>query len=65
MLLTRTFMAADVVKLGDAKTMQGTVLKINTTDGVTIGGAKVTKTDIVCKNGVIHVIDWVIVPPVR
>ena len=44
--------------------MQGTVLKINTTDGVTIGGAKVTKTDIVCKNGVIHVVDRVIVPPV-
>ena len=45
--------------------MQGTVLKINTTDGVTIGGAKVTKTDIVCSNGVIHVIDRVILPPVE
>jgi uncharacterized surface protein with fasciclin (FAS1) repeats/plastocyanin len=61
----KTLMAVDVVKLGEAKTMQGTVLKINTTDGVTIGGAKVTKTDIVCKNGVIHVIDRVIVPPVE
>jgi len=60
----KTLMAVDVVKLGEAKTMQGTVLKINTTDGVTIGGAKVTKTDIVCKNGVIHVVDRVIVPPV-
>ena len=56
--------SVEVVKLGEAKTMQGTVLKINTTDGVTIGGAKVTKTDIVCKNGVIHVIDRVILPPV-
>jgi len=61
----KTLLAADVVKLGEAKTMQGTVLKINTTDGVTIGGAKVTKTDIVCKNGVIHVIDRVLVPPVE
>jgi len=60
----KTLMAVDVVKLGEAKTMQGAVLKINTTDGVTIGGAKVTKTDIVCKNGVIHVVDRVIVPPV-
>ncbi len=60
----KTLLAVDVVKLGEAKTMQGTVLKINTTDGVTIGGAKVTKTDIVCKNGVIHVIDRVLVPPV-
>ncbi len=57
-------MGVEVVKLGDAKTMQGAVLKINTTDGVTIGGAKVTKTDIVCKNGVIHVIDRVLIPPV-
>ncbi len=63
-VINQPVMAADVVKLGEAKTMQGTVLKINTTDGVTIGGAKVTKTDIVCKNGVIHVIDRVFVPPV-
>ncbi len=63
-VINQPVMAAEVVKLGEAKTMQGTVLKINTTDGVTIGGAKVTKTDIVCKNGVIHVIDRVILPPV-
>ena len=61
----KTLLAVDVVKLGEAKTMQGAVLKINTTDGVTIGGAKVTKTDIVCSNGVIHVIDRVILPPVE
>jgi uncharacterized surface protein with fasciclin (FAS1) repeats len=62
---SKTLLAVDVVKLGEAKTMQGAVLKINTTDGVTIGGAKVTKTDIVCSNGVIHVIDRVIIPPVE
>jgi uncharacterized surface protein with fasciclin (FAS1) repeats len=61
----KTLLAVDVVKVGEAKTMQGTVLKINTTDGVTIGGAKVTKTDIVCSNGVIHVVDRVILPPVE
>jgi uncharacterized surface protein with fasciclin (FAS1) repeats len=61
----KTLLAVDVVKLGEAKTMQGTVLKINTTDGVVIGGAKVTKTDIVCSNGVIHVVDRVILPPVE
>ncbi|MCX6687979.1 MAG: fasciclin domain-containing protein [Methanoregula sp.] len=33
-------MAVEVTKLGEAKTMQGTVLKVNTTDGVTIGGAR-------------------------
>jgi len=60
----KTLLRVDVVKIGEAKTMQGTVLKINTTDGVVISGAKVTKTDIVCKNGVIHVVDRVILPPV-
>jgi plastocyanin/PBP1b-binding outer membrane lipoprotein LpoB len=64
-IANKTLLAVDVVKLGDAKTMQGAVLKINTTDGVVIGGAKVTKTDIVCSNGVIHVIDRVILPPVE
>ena len=59
----KTLLAVDVVKLGEAKTMQGTVVKINTTDGVVIGGAKVTKTDIVCSNGVIHVVNRVILPP--
>jgi len=62
----KTLLAVDVVKVGEAKTMQGTVVKINNTaDGVTIGGAKVTKTDIVCSNGVIHVVDRVILPPVQ
>jgi uncharacterized surface protein with fasciclin (FAS1) repeats/plastocyanin len=60
----KTLLAADIVKLSSVKTMQGSVLPINTTDGVVIGGAKVTKTDIVCKNGVIHVVDRVILPPV-
>ncbi len=57
-------MAADVVKLDSAKTVQGKSITIVTKDGkVTINGANVVKTDIVCKNGVIHVIDAVILPP--
>jgi len=64
-VIDRTLLSVDVTKLNEAKTMQGTVLKVNYTgDAVTIGGAKVTKTDIVCKNGVIHVVDRVIVPAV-
>ena len=64
-VIDKTLLSVDVTKLNEAKTMQGTVLKVNYTgDAVTIGGAKVTKTDIVCKNGVIHVVDRVIVPPV-
>jgi uncharacterized surface protein with fasciclin (FAS1) repeats len=56
-------MAADVVKLNSAKTAQGKALKIVTNEGkVTVNGANVVKTDIVCKNGVIHVIDAVLLP---
>jgi uncharacterized surface protein with fasciclin (FAS1) repeats len=55
-------MAADV-KAGEVATVQGGKAKIEVKDGVvTIDGAKVTKTDIVASNGVIHVIDKVILP---
>ena len=57
-------MAADVVKLDSAKTVRGQSVNIVAKDGkVTINGANVLKTDIVCGNGVIHVIDAVILPP--
>jgi len=56
-------MAADLVKLDSVKTAQGKSLSIVTKDGnVTINGVNVIKTDIVCKNGVIHVIDAVLLP---
>lgn len=54
-------MAADV-KAGKVKTVQGSELTISTTGGVMVDAAKVTKTDIVADNGVIHVIDSVIMP---
>ena len=57
-------MAADVVKLKNAKTVQGRNVRIRVKDGkVRLNKANVVKTDIVCKNGVIHVIDAVILPP--
>jgi len=55
-------LAADVVKLTAAKTVQGQSVKIGTANGVTVDGAKVVKTDILTSNGVIHVIDSVILP---
>jgi uncharacterized surface protein with fasciclin (FAS1) repeats len=54
-------MAADV-KSGKVKTVQGSELTISTMGGVMVDGAKVTTTDIVADNGVIHVIDSVIIP---
>jgi uncharacterized surface protein with fasciclin (FAS1) repeats len=56
-------MAKDVVKLTKAKTVQGGEVKIKVADSkVTVDGAQVVKTDIRCNNGVIHVIDKVILP---
>ena len=54
-------MAADV-KAGKVKTVQGSELTISTMGGVMVDGAKVTATDIVASNGVIHVIDSVVIP---
>ena len=56
-------MAADVVQLKSAKTVNGKSVKIQVAGGeVSVDGAKVVKTDIQCSNGVIHVIDSVILP---
>jgi len=55
-------MAADVLTLRSASTVQGQEITIDTGDGVRVDGAKVVRTDIVTSNGVIHVIDSVILP---
>jgi len=55
-------MAADV-KAGDVATVEGSKITLATTGGVTVNGAKVTATDVNASNGVIHVIDQVLVPP--
>jgi uncharacterized surface protein with fasciclin (FAS1) repeats len=55
-------MAADV-KTMEAKTVQGQAVNLKVSDGgVTINDARIVKTDLVAKNGVIHVIDTVILP---
>ena len=54
-------MAKDV-KAGKVKTVQGSELTVATAGGVMVDGAKVTATDIVADNGVIHVIDSVVIP---
>ncbi len=54
--------AADVVKLKSAKTLEGRTVAIDAKDGVKINNAKVVKADIHCANGVIHVIDTVLLP---
>ena len=58
-------MAADVLTMNgkSAATVNGASVMISTTDGVKLnGGINVTTTDIACTNGVIHVIDAVLIP---
>ena len=55
--------AAQAMKLSSAKTVNGEELSIHTEGGkVMVNDATVTKADIVCSNGVIHVIDTVLLP---
>ncbi len=56
-----TVMSKDV-KAGKVKTAGGYELTVGTSGGVTVDAAKVTAVDIVADNGVIHVIDTVVVP---
>ncbi|MBX3426767.1 MAG: fasciclin domain-containing protein [Pirellulales bacterium] len=56
--------ASEAVKLSAAKTVLGKSLPLKVVDGgLTVGGAKVVKADLACSNGVIHVIDSVLLPP--
>jgi uncharacterized surface protein with fasciclin (FAS1) repeats len=56
-------MAADVVKLTGAKTVNGQSVKISVDGGkVKVNDANVVKTDVAASNGVIHVIDAVLLP---
>jgi len=60
-------LAADAVKLDKAKTVNGASFTIEVKDGSVLlnDSAKVVKTDILASNGVIHVIDAVIMPPAK
>jgi uncharacterized surface protein with fasciclin (FAS1) repeats len=56
------YMASDVVSAHHLKTVQGQNLTVDTSSGVKIDSAKVIATDIETSNGVIHVIDSVVLP---
>jgi uncharacterized surface protein with fasciclin (FAS1) repeats len=55
-------LAADVVKLKSAKTVEGEDVKIDASHGVKINDATVTTPDVAADNGVIHIIDTVLMP---
>jgi uncharacterized surface protein with fasciclin (FAS1) repeats len=54
--------AMDIKKVNSATTAEGQSLSIDTSSGVKVDGANVIKTDIMASNGVIHVIDTVLMP---
>ena len=51
------------IKAGDVPTVEGSNVKLETSYGVKVNGANVTAADVAASNGVIHVIDAVLVPP--
>jgi uncharacterized surface protein with fasciclin (FAS1) repeats len=55
-------LAADVVKLKSAKTVEGTEVKIDASNGVKLNDSTVTTADVAADNGVIHIIDTVLIP---
>lgn len=55
-------LAKDVAGLSSAKTLEGKEISIKTTNGVEINNSKVITADVLAKNGVIHVIDTVLLP---
>jgi len=55
-------MAGDVVKLKSATTVEGSTVKIDASNGVKVNDAKVVTPDVAADNGVIHVIDTVLLP---
>ena len=61
-VVPKELMAADIVGLSSVETVQGQSLSIGVADKVTVDGANVVQPDIECDNGVIHVIDAVILP---
>ena len=62
-VVAKKLMAADVVEMDEIETVNGNMLSIKVEDDkVMVDGAMVIKTDIKCSNGLIHVIDAVVMP---
>jgi len=61
-VVSGTVLAADVAA-GQVTTVQGEAITVETMGGVTVNGANVVAVDVLASNGVIHVIDAVILPP--
>ena len=54
--------AEDLMQIHEAETVEGSIVAIESSDGIKVNDANVLKTDILTDNGVIHVIDAVLIP---
>ena len=61
-VITGKVMASDVAKMNSSLTLQGKSLLFNTINGPMVNNANIIKADIECDNGIIHIIDTVLMP---
>lgn len=54
--------AEDLMQINEAETVEGSIVAVESSDGIKVNDANVMKTDILTDNGVIHVIDAVLIP---
>ena len=61
-VITDRLMSSDVTKIKNARSVNGAELSIDTSTGFKINNANVIEKDIECSNGVIHILDSVLMP---